>query len=353
MESLLGQFYARIRGSQENIASEGLVYILNRSKAARQALSNIIRNDCGLDFPDLNYEAQSTGKDFERPDIIGRDENGNNVLILEAKFWSALTENQPITYLNSLPGSSALMFICPDARVRYVFSEINNRMKSSDIVTEIHGDLHLKTSDLNKHLIVKKWSQILVPIKDKLSQEKENDLLADINQIIGLCDIIDNTAFLPIQNDELSPKYARRVKNYFDVVDYVVEELKKRRRANTERLRAAGPKYAYVRYFKMDQMGVSFQLRFDLWEKVADTPFWVIFKDLLPAGGYWGMSENLRNNVKQAEIKLGYTTYNDNYNEIYFALPPLVDITGDEIIEDLANRIIQLHDELTKNTITE
>jgi hypothetical protein len=69
-------------------------------------------------------------------------------------------------------------------------------------------------------------TQILEPIRDKLSQEKENDLLADINQIIGLCDIIDNTAFLPIQSDDLSPKYARRVNNFFDVIDNVVEELK-------------------------------------------------------------------------------------------------------------------------------
>jgi hypothetical protein len=353
MESLLGQFYSRIRGSQENIASEGLVYILNRSKVARQALNNIIRNECGLNFPDLNYEAQSTGKDFERPDILGRDEDGQKVIILEAKFWSALTENQPITYLNSLVDNSALMFICPDARVRYVFNEINNRLKSSVIVTEIHGDLHLKISDQNKHLIVKKWSQILEPIKDKLFQENENDLLADINQIIGLCDTIDNTAFLPIQSDELSPKYARRVKNYFDVIDYVVEELKKHKRANTEKLRAAGLKYAYVRYFKMYQLGVSFQLRFDLWGKVVDTPFWVIFKDILPAGGYWGISENLRNKVKHAEIKLGYTTYKDNYNEIYFAIPPLVDVTGDEVIKDLANKILELSDELNKDTVND
>jgi hypothetical protein len=352
MESLLGQFYSRIRGSQENIASEGLVYVLNRSKAAREALNNIIRNDCGLDFPDLNYEAQSTGKNLERPDILCKDERGNNVLILEAKFWSALTENQPVAYLDSLVNNSLLMFICPGARVRPVFTEINNRLKSSEIITQPHGDWHLKISDQNKHIIVKKWPQILEPIKDKLSQEKENDLLADINQIIGLCDIIDNTAFLPLQSDDLSPKYARRVNNYFDVIDNVVEELKKRKRADTKSLRAAGPKYAYVRYFKMNQLGVSFQLRFDLWGKVADTPFWIIFKDILSAGDYWRMSEDFRNNVKNAEIKFGYTTFKDSFNELYFALPPLLDVTGDEVIKDMANKIIDLSDELTKDTIT-
>ena len=149
------------------------------------------------------------------------------------------------------------------------------------------------------------------------------------------------------------PKYARRVNNYFDVIDNVVEELKKHKRADTKSLHAAGTKYVYVRYFKMEHLGVSFQLRFDLWGKVADTPFWVIFKDILPHGGYWAMSENLRNKAKNAEIRFGCTTFKDNHNESYFALSPLLDVTGDEVVKDLANRIIGLSDELSSLTTTE
>jgi len=352
MESLLGQFYSRIKGSQENIASEGLVYILNRSKASRQALINIIRNDCGLDFPDLKFEAQTTGKNLERPDIVGRDEDGNIVLILEAKFWSSLTDNQPIAYLDSLADNSALVFICPDARIRPVFSEVDKRLKSETIQAQQVGDWYLKIPAQNRHVIVKTWSQILEPIRDKLSREKENDLLADINQIIGLCDHIDNTAFLSIQSEDLSPKFARRINNYFDVIDKVVEDLKKNKKADTERLRAAGPKYAYVRYFRMNQLAVSFQLRFDLWGKLADTPFWVIFKEILPDGGHWGMTENLRSKLKNAERKFGYQTYEESFTNIFFALPPLIDVTGDEVIKDLSNKILELSDELSTDAIT-
>lgn len=50
MQSLLGQFYSRIKGSQEDIASEGLTYILQRSQVARKAIYKMVKNDCNLDF---------------------------------------------------------------------------------------------------------------------------------------------------------------------------------------------------------------------------------------------------------------------------------------------------------------
>jgi hypothetical protein len=39
MESLLGQFYTRIKGSQEDIASESLTYILQRSVKAKNTIN--------------------------------------------------------------------------------------------------------------------------------------------------------------------------------------------------------------------------------------------------------------------------------------------------------------------------
>jgi hypothetical protein len=53
--------------------------------------------------------------------------------------------------------------------------------------------------------------------------------------------------------------------------------------ADAKSLRAAGLKYAYVRYFKMNQLGVSFQLRFDLLGKVADTTNAVSLDHIQPA----------------------------------------------------------------------
>ena len=108
MESLLGQFYTRIKGSQEDIASEGLTYSL----AARQALNRVIQTDSGLTFGDISYSSQSIGENLERPDISGIDKDGKEVVLLEAKFWAALTNNQPVGYLNRLGDNTVLLFIC-------------------------------------------------------------------------------------------------------------------------------------------------------------------------------------------------------------------------------------------------
>ena len=111
MASLLGQFYNKIRGSQEDIASEGLAYILQRSESARIALRKIIKLESGLDFDDINYTTQNVGEKLERTDISGYDFDNREVIILEAKFWASLTDNQPIGYLERLSENSILVFI--------------------------------------------------------------------------------------------------------------------------------------------------------------------------------------------------------------------------------------------------
>ena len=134
MQSLLGLFYSRIKGSQEDIASEGLAYILQRSKSARLAINKIIKSDCGLDLEDLSFKTQNSGDKLERPDISGFNNDGKEVLILEAKFWASLTDNQPIEYLERLKSNnSALVFICPTLRVRPVFDELLKRVKAAQL----------------------------------------------------------------------------------------------------------------------------------------------------------------------------------------------------------------------------
>ena len=137
MASLLGQFYTRIKGSQEDIASEGLAFILQRSISARTSLNKITQLESGIEFEDINYITQNIGEKLERPDISGIDNKGKEVIILEAKFWASLTDNQPIEYLNRLGENSILMFVCPTLRVRPVFDELSMRLQKASFANEI------------------------------------------------------------------------------------------------------------------------------------------------------------------------------------------------------------------------
>jgi hypothetical protein len=71
MASLLGQFFSRIKGSQEDIASEGIVYILESSKSARDAINIFVFNNTGISLNNINYISQSVGENVEEKVIGG------------------------------------------------------------------------------------------------------------------------------------------------------------------------------------------------------------------------------------------------------------------------------------------
>lgn len=345
MESLLGQFYSRIRGSQEDIASTGLSYILNKSKGARDALQNVISNDTGINLPDLKYIAQSIGENLERPDISGvttTDENER--LIIEAKFWASLTENQPLEYLKRIGESSVLLFICPTLRSRSLYSEIKNRVLKIEIPEKSANDRLIVLPD-NKYILIKTWDEILAVIKSNLVQEGSTSLVSDIDQLIGFCKVIDDNSFLPIQSDDLSPKYPRRFLSYCDLIDNLVDELKKTDNFNTKGLKATAQRDGYIRYGYYDKLSLTLYFSMDLWSKYIDTPFWIAFTNRED----WATTPQIIESCHKAE-KLLKTKSIHTYR-IYFPIYPKLDVTEDIVIKDMAQQIGLLIDTVNDNFV--
>ena len=54
-------------------------------------------------------------------------------MLIEAKFWAGLTDNQPIAYLERLPSNtpSALLFIAPTARLEILWNELRRTVAKS------------------------------------------------------------------------------------------------------------------------------------------------------------------------------------------------------------------------------
>jgi len=338
MASLLGQFYSRIKGSQEDIASEGLAYILQRSKSARNALHKIIKLESGLDFNDINYTTQNVGEKLERTDISGYNFDNQEVIILEAKFWASLTDNQPIGYLERLRENSILVFICPTLRVRPVFNEVNKRILDAKLEFESNSESHFIQFVNNKSLVVKTWNEILGAIRLQLIQDNDQ-YLSDIDQIIGFCETVDSNAFMPFQCSDFSPSNAKRINSYYDITDKVVDELKKRGLANTTGLKTTPQKYGYTRYFRIGTTPVALHVRFDFWEKVSDTPFWVYFN--------WAHDEHYKKLMKIIASKRSVITYESN-NILYLPIYPLVEKTEDIVVKDIVEQIVQINNELNE-----
>lgn len=339
MASLLGQFFPYIKGSQEDIASKGLAYILQMSKVARAALSNFIFNNTNISFEDISYITQSTGQNLERPDISGLNENGNEVIIIEAKFWATLTNNKPLEYLNRIGNNSVLLFICPKLREISLIEEICFRLRNNNLEYELlNNKLVLQN---NRYILIIDWKSLLNLIKDVLIKNNENT--SDIEQIIGFCEIIDNNTFLPINDMDLSPSFAKRINTYYDLIDKIIDYLKIHTSISLDGMKATPQKYGYTRYFHINNYGIALNLDLKCWENLYDTPFWLTIKS---TGNPWKQTNDLQNKLKAVSIKTKIKIYEFN-NILSFALIPKINQIEEVVIKNISNDIIKIINELS------
>jgi hypothetical protein len=330
MSSLLGQFFSRIKGSQEDIASKGLVYILNSSELARKILKNYIFDRTEINIGEVNYLTQSIGSKLERPDISGIDVDGKERIIMEAKFWASLTKNQPTEYLNRLNENSVLLFICPKLREVALLNELKFRLENNELsIKTYENGIQV---DNNKSIIITNWTFLLNHLKNTLNDNNEKLLVSDVDQLIGFCEIIDNSSFLPINETDLSPSIAKRINSYYDLCDKVFDKLLTIYNFNTSGNKATGLRNGYARYFTIDNNGMGFVLNMKFWEKYYDTPFWYFVKE-----GWYEQSVEFKKKLSQIAIKLKLRTI-EYENILYFAIFPDVD----EVEEVLLNKVVNI-----------
>jgi len=341
MASLLGQFFTSIKGSQEDIASKGMAYILENSNSAKNVINNIIKNKTNLEFNNIKYLTQSIGTNKERPDLSGIDIQGNEKIIIEAKFWASLTINQPVEYLSRLKENTTLIFICPKLRELSLLDELEAKIIKSNL--EYIKNNNIIIVDKNKYVFIIDWKYILEAIKQSLKENNEPNFVSDVDQLIGFCEIVDNNTFLPIQDNDLSPSVARRISSYYDLIDKVYDKLVIDINARKETLKNTPQRFGYSKYFFIENYCIALELHFIFWKTLADTPFWLAIKE------DWGkpQSTELRNKLKIISNKTNIKIYENNMNDLlYFAIKPKINEVEEVVINDIANQIIIIMKEL-------
>ena len=102
MSSLLGHLAMRFTRHPENIATNALHFIIEKSQVARAAVIEHVASTGVALEKNLAFSTQERGEGGEIPDIVAKDEQRRLVLIIESKFWAVLTAQQPVAYLDSL-----------------------------------------------------------------------------------------------------------------------------------------------------------------------------------------------------------------------------------------------------------
>jgi hypothetical protein len=124
--ALFGHLVSRFSTHPENLATEALAFIVNRSATMREELRNLFGRT-GIELPQLaRFRSQAGDDQGNIPDLMGLDTTGAERLFIENKFWAGLTENQLAGYLERLPAkeSGLLVFIVPSRRFAIVWTEL-------------------------------------------------------------------------------------------------------------------------------------------------------------------------------------------------------------------------------------
>ena len=337
--SLLAHLYPYIKGSQEDIATFSLQYLLTQSEKLNHAFTKRMANEMQIELDDtLQYTCQVTGEseEKERPDMVGVDSTGKEVLLFEMKFYASLTVNQPLTYLERLRKHSGkgLMFVCPAVRRTNLWMKLQELCEGKEI--EQISDYCVSVDGIKMSLIT--WGELIEMLK-QVAASVDISYVADIAQLEGYCNQMDSDAFIPFSQEDLSAICARKEERYYMVLDEVIELLMADEtiKASKKGTKATAYRKGYTRSMTIDEYSITLNYDRDLWKNPSsvETPFWVAVRD-----AEWNTIPETADIFKAVPEQQRETLW----NILFLALQPLQNVTFSELCEDIKSQILRYVD---------
>ncbi len=323
VNSLLAFLYPRIKGSQEDIATLSLNYILGQSEILRSAFTRLLSERLHLDYEPLAYSTQVVGEQKERPDIVGSGD-GKERIIIEAKFFAALTENQPGSYLARLKNQGGLIFICPESRRIGLWNHLLDLVGQQD-----NGECWVDIS--GTHMAIISWDDVF----DKLQSVANSDdpeTKENLHQLIGFCKEMEDSSFIPFKPEDYGPDIAKSIDRYYILGDTVADQLLNRKdvTAHKKGLRATPQWGGHSQFINVDGIGIGVYFHRGIWKKSSPpSPFGLgFFTDGALINRYMA---TLESRMVERDGK-GYP---------YIMLKPPVGLTLDESAKSLADQIVE------------
>ena len=274
-DTLLAHLAWMLSSRHEDIAVEALGFIL-RSEEARKVIEEVLKDGGTNVGPIAKFQTQ-VGEGKTRPDLVGFDRQDAECVLIEAKFWAGLTENQPNAYLKRLPPGKALLFVAPPSRVESLWSELR-RLAGNGSLYAVCEKAAFKsvTTDNQKYLMLISWAHLL----NRLEGAGDSHSRVGTQQLRGLAERVDaETEFPPLQPEELAPEIPRRLLGIRRLVDDATARAVDKGYASIDGLKVASQVYGYGRYLSLKGAGAWFGIGSDWWARGSypDTPLWLHF----------------------------------------------------------------------------
>lgn len=330
-QSLLAHLYSHIRGSQEDVATISLQYIISQAEELRDAFNRLLGNRLQQNLSDVvKYSCQATGQNQERPDISGKDSSGNEILLCEAKFYAGLTENQPLTYLKRLKegNGKGLVFICPKARITNLWTKVCSLCQAPE--PQIIDEYCVTVDGVAMSIIT--WDEILSEL-ERVAVASVPEMRSDINQLVGYCREMDMEAFIPFTSEELGAITAKKQQRYSQVIIETTNRIHADKKLKTTKATRNSYNSGFEYKMRVNQYYVYLVYDEILWmtDTSKETPFWLLIMDEEKK-----QTEEIRTILRKLPERI---IEDEAYWNHYIALEPLVNATLDEVAEDLQRQI--------------
>ena len=265
----------------EDAATDALAQILNDSKIAKSAFKTFLETTISRELRDCIYFSTQKTEGYSRFDLVGYDSGLNKRVIGESKFDAALGRGQGGGYLQQLAvGPSVLLFVVPDYRIGHLWKEVRNDVQTWEIPgnlgpTTTNRRIRVAEDEKGRCLMMVSWGELLDVIEKQIGDNEEG-VKSNLYQLRGLTELMDQKAFLPLEEGELGVDIPRRLRDLKRLVDDVISAGIRDVWLSVEGFRAT-PRYdGYVRYFRLEGSDVDawFGIYYEHWARTPGTPLW-------------------------------------------------------------------------------
>jgi hypothetical protein len=284
---LLAYLSSRFARSEEDWATEALTFLLRGCPELNEALRQYVLRSLQVELVSgLSYHSQVTDTESGRPDVVGTDPAGSHQLIIEAKFWAGLTDKQPGAYVQMLTAGKpgVVLVVAPAVRRPTLWPELLANLVAytgetvsgaalSTVDEATRYELLLSSGHV---LALRGWREILNELDSCLRVAGLSEWQADLAQLRGLTERMDETGFLPLLSADLDARTARQISSLLPLVKRLVGEF-----VDDARLEKLGPKHKndplyFGWWLRSKTCGITIWTGFYLkaWAEYGCSPLW-------------------------------------------------------------------------------
>ncbi|MDZ7799991.1 MAG: hypothetical protein U5K81_04235 [Trueperaceae bacterium] len=313
----------RFSHTSEDVATDGLAYLIERSDRTHEAMHRFLRAiEPGL--PDLRFRTQEPDTGM-RPDLVGSTDNRPR-LYVENKFWAGLTDQQPVAYLERLASDqqpALLLVVAPQARQGTLWRELRSRLDAAGVAydarSQAPGTYAIASTAWGPTLALASWDQLLTALEHAALDDPPT--LADLTQLRALCRTADEDAHLPLTREQLTDQRTPAlIRQLGAIVREATDRAIEHGILTTDGLRPQASWERLGRYAWLpDRTGAGawFGIHFAMWRRHGVSPLWVVFSST-----DFGRATEVRPRIETWAAEHDRTvTFEDDHLSIVLELP--------------------------------